>query len=68
MDVLDHDLEVVEVWCLFDVKDCIELATTLLRKIESVDLRVDEDTRCQVVGIKEEGVMLYYFRASLERN
>jgi hypothetical protein len=43
VDILGHCLEVVEVSTLIPRENLIELASALLREVESIDLGIDED-------------------------
>jgi hypothetical protein len=49
--ILGHMLEVIPVSGLILGEDFVELASTLLRKDEGVDFRVDEDARVQIVRV-----------------
>jgi hypothetical protein len=65
LNVLGHDFEVADISILISLEYIVELASTLLREIQSINLGVDIDSRSQVVRIVQERVMLAGLGAGL---
>jgi len=69
VDILGHYLEVVEVSILTPRENLIEIASALLREVESIDLGIDEDAApagSEIVRIVQERIMLEGFCTGLK--
>jgi hypothetical protein len=66
VDILGHYLEVVEVSIITPRENLIEIASALLREVESIDLGIDEDAGSEIVRIMQERIKLEGFCTGLK--